>query len=404
MKATLLSHIPVERVAVFAELAWIERRPELGILCRAAQGDGGRISSERVQSVLPGLRAAGANNVIAWCETLGLFNRGGVLTALGEEVARSNEAPVPEQGVYRLWLARHPVFGRRILALERRSSTPDLRFGELKPLPFEPERGVVFQSVVDPRERFVLRDLPTNHGQIRCIPGTTRATCQFQWRLDFDANRDEWQLDGTIESPQGAMTHMKHDPESVGLDLWDLAAMWGAGPLLKFGRWQPAARRLAVAFNGLSEAEQDTFCKTLRLDQADVPDKGRYTDVIVEDVPIGPASADDAQRWTRSRFDRRLARKPAYRSRATVRQVFIELVQGTPLEQFQPVLPAHDDLVGGGLHAQDPALYWSLVAPVDLAPRTVPPQELASLRAGVRASGVSAEVERSGSGVEGASR
>lgn len=391
MKAVLVSPIPIERVAVLAELAWMERRPELGIVCRAAQGGGGRIARALVQAVLPGLGDAGADNVIAWCTMLGLFDRGGALTPLGEDVARSDEAPVPEQGAYGMWLASHPVLGRRILALERKSSTPNLRAGALAPLPFEPDRGAVFRSVVDRRERFVLRDLLADHGQLRCIPGTTQATCTLRWRLDFDTGRNEWQLDGTIESPQGGMAPMQHDPEAVELDLWGLAAAWGEGPLARFGRWQPSARRLAVAFEGLSEAEQDSFRKALRLDRAEVPGKGSYTDVTVEDVPIGPATASDAQRWARARLDRRLARKPAYRSRAAVRQLFVELVQGTPLERFQPVLPAHDDLVGGVLHEEDPARYWSLVAPVDLAPRPVSPEELAALRVGEGTSRATAE-------------
>lgn len=391
MKAILSTSIAVERVAVLAECAWLERRPELELVCRAAQSAGGLLSREQVRSVLPGLEDTGAGNVIAWCEMLGLVDRGGTLTPLGAEVARSGEAPVPEQGAYDLWMAEHPILERRILALERQSANPKLRFDELEPLPFEPERGVVFRSVVDRRERFVLRALLSNHGQIRCIRSPTRATCRLEGRLDFDAGRDEWQLVGTIEGPNGAMVSLQHEPESAGLDLEVLSRVWGDGPLAKFGRWQPAERRLAVAFDGLSAEEQDTFRKTLRLDRADVPGKGSYTTAILEDVRIGPATAVDAQRWARARLDRCLEKEPAYRSRAAVHQLFTELVQGTPLELFQPVLPAHDALVGGGLHAREPALYWSLVAPVDLAPRPVPPEELAELRAGAQVGGAATE-------------
>jgi hypothetical protein len=40
MKTTLTSDIPVKHIAVFAEMAWMERRPELGQLCRSAKSNG----------------------------------------------------------------------------------------------------------------------------------------------------------------------------------------------------------------------------------------------------------------------------------------------------------------------------------------------------------------------------
>ncbi|MEY4171608.1 MAG: hypothetical protein RLZ94_2681, partial [Actinomycetota bacterium] len=294
MRAVLSSEVPVRRVAVFAEMAWMERRPELGLLCRAAKNQGNRFTAAVVQSVLPGLQDAGAANVIAWCKMLRLCDSRGGLSALGEEVADTDEAPVPEQGVYGLWLAQHPVLGSRVLAAERLASSRDQRFESVTPLAVEPDRGKVFRSVLDGKERFVVRDLPTNHGQPEGLAGETRATCLLRWTLDFDRGRDQWQLDGMIEAPQGngkyAMRPLQHEPESDGLDLWNLASTWAWGPLATFGRWNAGERRLAVAFDGLTEAEFGTFRKTLALRRVDVPGKGSYDNVTLEEVPIGPAT------------------------------------------------------------------------------------------------------------------
>ena len=391
MRAVLSTEVTVARIAVFAEMAWMERRPELGALCRAARDGGNRISAATVQSVLPGLQDAGAANVLGWCRMLGLCDERGGLTALGEDVAEGDEAPVPEQGVYGLWLAQHPVLGRRVLAVERLASNRDHRFESINGLPIEPDRGKVFRSVVDSKERFQVRDLPANHGQPGCLLGDTRATCRFRWTLDFEAEQDQWQLDGVIEIPQGggkyAMRPMKHEPERDGLDLWGLAATWGVGTLSSFGRWQATERRLAVPFKDISDGEQDTFRKTLALRHVEVPGKGAYDDVSLEDVPVGPASSDDAQRWAMSRFDRHLAKNPGYRSRAAVRDLFAELTEGTPLESFSPTLPGHEDLLGqpGRDAMKDPERFWSLAAPVDLAPRPVSGHDLGPLRIGTPA-------------------
>ncbi|MEQ8843593.1 MAG: hypothetical protein RIB58_01965 [Phycisphaerales bacterium] len=374
----------MSRVAVFAEMAWMERRPELGLLCRAAREHGNRITTAVVQSALPGLPDAGANNVIAWCKMLGLCDRRGGLAALGEDVADADEAPVPEQGVYGLWLAQHPVLGRRVLAVERLASNRDQRFESIEPLAVEPDRGKVFRSVLDGKERFMVRDLPTNHGQPGRLIGETRATCRLRWTLDFDQVRDQWQLDGMIEAPQGngkyAMRPMQHEPESDGLDLWNLASIWATGPLSSFGRWQANERRLTVAFEGLAEGDLDTFRKTLALRHVEIPGKGIYENVTLEDVPVGPESAQDAQRWAMARFDRHLSAKPGYRSRAEVREQFAQLTEYTPLEAFAPTLPAHDDLLSQA--SKDPERFWSLAAPVDLSPFPTASDDLGPLRIG----------------------
>lgn len=382
MRAVLFADLTVEHVAVFAEMAWMERRPEVGLVCRAACNDGNRLSVTAVQSVLPGLADVGAKNVIEWCRMLGLCDAHGGMTALGLNVADSDEAPVPEQGVYGFWLAQHPLVGRRVLAAERVSSSVDRRFDVIQALPVEPDRGVVFRSVVGAQQRYVLRDLPSNNGQVGCIRGTTKATCRLRWTLDFDASRDEWQLEGAIEAPQGGMTAMQHQPESAGIDLWSLAKTWGTGPLASIGRWQPEERRLAVGIQELTDGEQEAFKKSFKLPRVDVPGKGSFADVALEDVPIGPTTIDEAQRWALSRLGRALARRPMYRSRVAVRQLFAELTEATPLERFHPTLPDHDALLVDQLRAQRVDLFWSLAAAVDLAPDPVPHADLAAFRIG----------------------
>ena len=381
MKALLVCDVAVACFVVFAEMAWLEHRPELGHLCRAARSHGDRITPDVVHAALPGLSSAGACNVLRWCEALALCDAGGGLTALGEDVAETDEAPVPEQGVYAFWLARHPVLGRRLLAVVRLASRRDPQHDALAPLAVEPDRGVVFRSVVDPNERFVLRDLPSHHGKLRMLPRDTRSTCRLHWILDFDAGRDQWHLEGRIETSQG-LGPMKHEAEHDGLDLRALADAWGAGPLARLGRWDPQERRLAVEHAGLTPAEQDRFVKTVRLHRVEVPGKGTYDSVTLEDVPIGPASAADAQRWAMARLVRRLEREPRYRSRRDVRRLFVELTEDTPLEQYVPVLPGHDPWIGGELRASRPEVFWSVTAPVDLAPQEPGPEELGELRMG----------------------
>jgi hypothetical protein len=387
MRVVFSSNIPVTRVAVFAEMAWMECRPELGLLCRAARDNGHRITVATVQSALPGLPDAGAKNVIRWCEKLGLCDRGGGLTALGEDVAERDEAPVPEQGVYDLWLAQHPLIGRRVLAVERLASNRDARFESIERLVFQPDCDKVFSSVLDSKERFLVRDLPAHQGEPGGLVRDTRATCRLRWTLDFDQAHDQWQLDGTLEEPRGngkhGMRSMQHEPESDGLDLWKLVSSWATGPLSAFGRWNADERRLALPFQALQGPEIDSFHKTLALRRVEIPGKGAYDNVSLEDVAVGPAGAEDAQQWALSRLDRYLAGRPAFRSRTEMRELFAELTEGTPLEPFSPTLPPHDELLVR--FRKDPDRFWSMAAPVDLAPYPVGEEELGMFRIGSQA-------------------
>jgi hypothetical protein len=149
-----------------------------------------------------------------------------------------------------------------------------------------------------------------------------------------------------------------------------------------------------VSFEGLSDGEIGTFRKTLALRRVEIPGKGSYDDVSLEDVPICPESNNDAQRWAMSRFEHRLTADPSYRSRAAVRELFAELTEGTPLEEFAPTLPAHQDLLEKV--AKDPARFWSLAAPVDLAPYPVPDGDRAALRIGSAAPDLGESLQSTG--------
>jgi hypothetical protein len=386
MKVHLSADIPVSRVAIFAEMAWLERRPELGLLCRTARENGNRVTVASVQAALPGLADAGAQNVIRWAETLRLCDGSGGLTKLGSEAAERDEAPIPEQGVYGLWLVEHPVVGRRVLAAERVASSRDQRFDSIEAVAVSVERGKAFRSVVDPKERFIVRELPSNHNQSGAVGVPTNAKCRLRWTLDFIAERDQWQLDGTIEVAQGRGRHpmgaIKHEPESDGLDLWQTIDII-ATDLRQLGEWDRKKRLLAVPASSLTAEQARRFRGSFTVAHLELPNKGVYEGATFEDVPLGPRTAADAQQWAMRLFQDDLAEKPGYRSRSGVRTRFADLTEDTPLEDFGVTLPSHDDLLKQT--GDDLARYWTLAASVDLAPFPTSQEDLGSLRIGAPA-------------------
>lgn len=363
------------------------RRPELGLLCRSASENGQRLTPAVVQSTLPGLSDHAASNVIAWCSSLGLCDTHGGITSLGDEVAKTNEAPVPEQGAYELWVVQHPLVGSKILHFRRLNAERGDGFDSIVPLSVQPDSGKVFTSVLNKGERFLLRGTPANHGQPGMLAADNRASCRLRWTIDFDESEDHWQIEGKLQisGQRGELvgTPILHEPETDEIDVWALAARWASGPLRTFGRWNPQKKMLSVKFDDLDAGEVRSFRKSLQLGRVDVGGKGSYDDVLLEDVPICPDSDGGAQSWAMARISNDMSANPGYRSRAALREEFATLTEGTPLEEFSPTLPAHQDMLDSA--ADDRERFWSLAAPVDLCPFALSEAELGTLRIGTPA-------------------
>jgi len=390
MKTTLTSDIPVKHIAVFAEMAWMERRPELGQLCRSAKSNGNRLTPAVVQLALPGLSDHAANNVISWCRTLGLCDTHGGITNLGEDVAKTNEAPIPEQGAYEMWVAKHPLIGSKILAVKRLSSDSGAGFDSIVPLSLQPDIGKLFRSVLEKNERFLVRGTPANHGQPGMLTDGNQTSCRIRWSIDFDESSDHWQIDGKLEisAQRGEPVVMPilHEPEKDGIDVWALASRWSSGPLRKYGRWNAEKKSLSVKFQNLNDIEIGSFRKSLNLGSVEIAGKGSYGEALLEDVRICPDSEESAQAWAMARLSNSMTTKRGYRSRAELREEFSVLTEGTPLEEFSPTLPSHQDMLEAA--EGDSERFWSLAAPVDLSPFELSDADLSALRVGAPAQAV----------------
>jgi len=381
MRTTLTAHFQVEHIAIFAEMACFERRSELGLLCRNALEDGNKLTVTGVQSILPGVSDTGVKNIILWCKQLGLFNQSDYITDLGKNVAETNEAPLPEQGVYELWFAQHDLIGPRILAFKRLGAndcklSTEERYDFMKPLEIlsDIDEKKVFCSVLDPKERFLFRKFFFNQKKAYGVFDDKKTTCQVSWTIDFNESKSYWHIIGELETESAKKRPIVHNPEADDISHEALISEWADLYLRKFGRWEAQKKMLAVNFTGISEHELKSFKKTLSLGNVEIKGKGSYTDVKLEDVPICPDTKESAQKWAIARLEKCILEKQGYRSRSTLRQEFIEQIEGTPLEEFSPILPGHLDILKDKV--KNRSLFWSLAAPVDLCPYTLGEEEL----------------------------
>jgi len=375
MRCDLTTTVDVRHLAVFAEMATLQRRPELGRLCRDARTCGA-LGEEAIRRALPGVSTSGARNLLRWGQSLELWDAQGALTKLGERAAMDDMCPVPEQGVYEWWIATHPLFGgTRLLHVDRRRAMRDGRLDEADPLTESPTPHVPFRSVIEPEETFLLRDLPRRDGGVpRGKLLGHRGRARIHWGVDFTAGTNEWRIEGEIEAEPGGRERaqvrtMQMTAESIPLDAAAVFVEWARRYFPKDTRWDRERRELLVPNPESVEQAQEKFLLSFSLENIEVPGRGLFGTAELSDVPLAPITRDDAQKWAEARLHRRLTAKPVYRSRADVRKVFSEVVRDTPLARHHPELPAHEALVRASDGRAD--VMWSLLAPVDLAPAPV---------------------------------
>lgn len=376
MRASLRCEVPIRHLFIHAEIGWVESRPELGDLCREAQRGDGLVNNVLVLGLFPGLAEAGAANVLRWVRSLGLCNDSGELTRMGLRAAESDRVAVPEEGVFSVWYLEHPLTGPWLLHI-RRERMDWSRWGqeELCELPsgFPRDKGA-WRSVIEKDTEFHVYDVVAPEGEVPvCAMGSEEKRAELIWDLDFVAGTNRWHL-------AGAEREFETPGESRdGLDLSALFGRWVAETRDALGSWDRGKRRLLVRPGQLSEPERATFRAARDFPCVQVPSAGEYRDVHVLDIPLAPPSDPEATAWARQLLDHRAAHGECL-TWPEIRQEFGRIVHGSPLDEYEVVLPSADDLLTEQHRAGNRAAYWRLASVLDLAPLPVPDWQCGELR------------------------
>jgi hypothetical protein len=371
VKTALKDKVGLLRVAVFAEIAVLSRRPDLQRLCGAASESG--LSLSRIEAVLPGLSEAARRNLIYYCQYLRLIDESGRLTELGKTCATTGEAPLPEQGVYSFWVANHPAFGVAILHFCRERPDPfDRNVQDLEEVsPLLEALNRARSTAVAPKQRLVLRSIPTYGdatplGRVAEAPGDAL----LRWDLDLATGENRRWLEGKLDLSEGEKRRV--EPFRLELDPLPRNAVLTLFPAWD-QRWDAQRSYVAIDYDGSADADlqgRDTFRRTFRYAQVELLDQGRFQNVAVQDVPVGPTNADAAANWALRLLLARLLSSEGYIVEEAVQARFNECVKGTALEAFRPAAPSMASLLqtleregtAKALHA-----FWRVAAPLDLS-------------------------------------
>lgn len=351
MRAEISLKVPVTAVTVLAELATLAPRPELQRLC--AQAGEGALDAAQIAKLLPGVSAAGAANLLRSMVGYLLVDARGRLTDHGRRCAKDGVAPVPELGIVQLWYARPPGLDPLPLGFRRVHDARDT--GALRPLPpwIAPEPLRERDSHVGEAGRFVLLDLPCAAGQTPLGAGGALRDLTLTWAIDPVSGQNTRRITGDVPVGDDVVTvDVPLPPATQGLA--GLAARWLPG-------WDAATGRRWCAFD--DKVPGDAFLRDYQIPTASVPGLDGPVEAILRDVPVGAASADDADRWAMALFVRDFPTK-GWLTGAAVEASWRGLSDHPGLARHPPEAPSLDALLAALPTDESRA---RLAAPVDLA-------------------------------------
>lgn len=362
MKARLEAEVEIWDIGVFAELAVWETRPDLQLLCAAARDLDGYVDESIVEGVLPGLSPRARKNLLRHLEYIQLTDRNGALTALGQRCAASGTAPSWEQGAYFLLVATHPLFGSHVLEFRRAAGDgQDREFGNLEVVPswLVPQRDRVFTSVFDTSRQFSIADFPSARGQDPVCRAWELPPGKLKWEIDLATGANRWVVEGQVGTDQPKV--FRFQPESVeSRELVGLYTSWEP-------RWDAKRGLLAMSYDGrAASAGREDFRRSRTYKNKKVARFGTFEEVIVSDIPVGPATDDDARTWATALVISRLETADAYVSPEAWRFEWSGVVEGTPLAAGAGIAPNPSTLDQVNGKALPTRTRWLLSAASDI--------------------------------------
>lgn len=327
MKATINADVEIWDIAVFAELAVWEPRPDLQLLCRIAREQGG-LDDEAIGGVLPGLSARACQNLLRHLGYIQLVNGEGGLTKLGERCAYAGDAPSWEQGVYHLLVAKHRLFGCHILDYKRAPSDPFDSDYDLAPLPcwLSPPQTRVFSSALDHSRRFSIAGFPATPGHDPTCRLWELSPAMLDWEIDLSSGVNRWTIHGSVGDPESQTTFTSPAETADPHDLAGVYAQWEPN-------WDPRQGRVLMPYDGnVGAGGRELFLRSWLYENVTVGRYGTFDEVEVCDVPVGPGSSNDARVWAEAIQVARMEVADSYVSPNEWKTEWAAVLSGTPLD------------------------------------------------------------------------
>ena len=224
-------------------------------------------------------------------------------------------------------------------------------------------RERVFTSAFDGSKRFSIAAFPTERGQNPVCRSQSKNPGKLRWEIDPASGTNEWVIAGQARDwDRRGNGKFLSAPESMDPnELRGLVADWEP-------RWENAQEgRLAMAYDGKTGADgRESFLRTRKHDHVEVRRFGTFDRITVEDVPVGPATKEDARIWATAILVARSEADDAYVAPGDWRSGWSSAIEGTPLAEWAGEAPDPATLSEGNGRPLSVRTRWLLAAGADL--------------------------------------
>jgi len=373
MKINLQRKIDIEIFKAIIDLGRNTARDDIISILMLSKENESHITAEAICNELLGGRPLSMGNLlIQRCMNLELFDEKFNLTELGNSSIESQQVFLPERGLYRIICTQDPLLPEKLLDIE------PLAVDTLKS-DIQSEKNN--RNDKENQEKGKIEFLPDwileLEGKIVNLIGSSKD----QIKVNKIEKKGEYQIEENMEQLKAQL--VLEDNGAANFSVSDLFTEKLKPPSISFDEvwknllgskasdWDESItpNKLRFRFEELTEKELNTFLKNIKFSNPSIPNYDNFEETLVKDIPIGPKSQEDANKWAKHHL---LHAIESY----SFHKTYIQLVKKIKLKlpEFNLNLPSEEeltlDLRNNFLKKQErmPAYYWFIQAPLDLNP------------------------------------
>lgn len=354
MKIELQTNTPIYQFSTINTLSIFQSRPEIARLVQEAEKGYRHITKDIVGRVLHLDPDAQYDNIIQYLETLGLCDSSGFLKP--NVPIQDSKVPIPEYGSFQYWYFKNEGLGTYFLHADY-VDAPSLLSDEIESALLTLDQKT-FQSVCD-KEKLFLPEISKNTK----IGPVTKGSISL--KISLTEERAYLELHGKIQNKI-----INQEQKEFNLDWISMVDVWlkNVDSQINFDSTHNIVR---VPFSFVKEdiSALKDFKMVISLgtiSSENIFDIGTFKNVILRDAQIAPKTEPDAQKWVENLFFQKLEKLSTYISRDELIHLFIECIDGTPLENFQLELPSTKELIAKLERNNKKMQVWYLRAASDL--------------------------------------
>lgn len=373
IKLVLQRTLKIERYRIIAAVARAQKRDELHAVLLLAQERGYVFAKMVSDELLGGRPETVGKRLIQICVTHKLLveeeshnKKNYILTETGKTALEEEQIFIPEQGTWEIWVTNDPLWPSALIHIDifkepqarneiKNQEELKERQNQMRTLPkwlFEKLQGQII-TLADRSTDYHFNEELEEKGEVVSSDEDITATLSIP---QFSDN-SELRFTGTVVGKkcdyqaQHTMTFERAWPQILEQQGW-------------LERWRIQQKTeqevLDVSYADLkSDQERASFHKDYPIQKPYLTDLNRFDDTTTKNVPIAPATEQDASHWAYWLLERN--------TNHYVLKGDFEVMQNKVAESFpdyEIVFPAQSDFAQL-LHRSNPRAYWYLQAPLD---------------------------------------